>query len=183
MISYSPTIRILIIAFIVIASCILASPVQAAEQDSAQVSALLLQSRLEAIRLREDASQMQNFVFNPVTWVTHAVYGNMVAEDVIAMREKVDQLDKMRALGSDWQKTTIDQINPLVGELATTTNRVIETMKEQPFDRTQYNDYLKENYDCSKHLAALISESVSYGKTKTRLERIAGKLHYDQQRN
>src|ERR1700733_468519 len=80
-----------------IACLVLAPPLKAADQDSIQVSDLFSQAKLEAIRLREDASQMQNFVLNEVTWDTHAVYATMIVQDIVAMREKVDQLDRARS--------------------------------------------------------------------------------------
>ena len=94
---------ILILGFLAIAWLFVPPAAKAAETDSVEVSNMLSMAKLEAIRLREDANQMQNFVANQVTWDTHAVYATMIAQDIIAMQEKVDQLDKVRGKGSDWQ--------------------------------------------------------------------------------
>lgn len=144
------------------------SPLNAADQDPVQVSRLLSLARLEAIRLREDTNQMRKFVLNDVTWETHAVYATMILDDIRAMREKVEQLDRARSSGLDWQKSVIDQINPMMNDLAATTEKVYQTMDQKPFDRTVYNEFLESNYDHAGKLARLISDSVYYVKTRGR---------------
>jgi len=159
--------------------CFVFSPVTkaaAADEDSAQVSALLSQAKLEAIRLREDANQMRDFVRNNVTWDTHAAYSALIADDIVAMLDKINQLDKARSTGSLWQQAAIDKIKPLMKELATTTNEVAASMLAKPLDRTEFNEYLQANYDNAEQLAALISNFVDYGKAKHRLEASEAKL-------
>ena len=92
------------------------------------------------------------------------------------MQEKVDQLDKARSMGSDWQQSAIDRIKPLLKELTATIIAVSDTMLTHPFDKTEYNEYLEANYDYATQLAALISDTVDYGKTKARMEKAAARL-------
>lgn len=162
--------------------CFVFSPVtkaKSADTDSAQISELFSQAKLEAIRLREDANQMKDFVRNDVAWDTHAAYATMIADDIVAMLHKIDQLEKARGTGSPWQQTAIDRIGPLMKELATTTDAVARTMLVKPLDRTEFNEYLQANYDNAERLAALISDFVDYGKAKHRLEASAAKLKLD----
>ena len=168
--------QILVLASLAIAWLLIPPAANAAATDSLEVSNILSAAKLEAIRLREDANQMQNFVANQVTWDTHAVYATRVAQDIIAMQEKVDQLDKARSLGSEWQQSAIDRIRPLLKELTATIIAVSDTMLTHPFDKTEYNEYLEANYDYATQLAALISDTVDYGKTKARMEKAAAKL-------
>ena len=162
--------------------CFVFSPVtkaKAADEDSAQVSALLSQAKLEAIRLREDANQMKDFVRSNVAWDTHAAYSAIIADDIVAMLNKIAELDKSRSMGSPWQQAAIDRIKPLMKELAANMDAVAASMLEKPFDRTEFNEYLQANYDNSERLAALISDFVDYGKAKHRLEASAAKLRLD----
>ena len=170
-------IRILSVMFVGIACLGLVPSLRAEDADSAQLWHLLSQARLEAIRLREDTNQMRDFVWNNVMWSTHAVYASMIIDDVAAMREKVGRLDLARNEGSAWQQAAIDELNPLMNEITTTSESVVTTMDRKPFDRSQYNEYLEANYDHAQHLAALISNSVRYSKEKNRLERARVKLH------
>jgi hypothetical protein len=162
--------------------CLAFSPltnVRAADEDSAQVSALLSQTKLEAIRLREDANQMKDFVRSNVAWDTHAAYSGLIADDIVAMLDKINQLDRARSSGSAWQQNAIDKIKPLMKELAATTEALAKAMLEKPIDRTEFNEYLQANYDNAEQLAALISNFVDYGKAKHRLEASAAKLKLD----
>src|SRR5678809_1297387 len=114
--------------------CLAFSPltnVRAADEDSAQVSALLSQTKLEAIRLREDANQMKDFVRSIVAWDTHAAYSGLIADDIVAMLDKINQLDRARSSGSAWQQNAIDKIKPLMKELAATTEALAKAMLEK----------------------------------------------------
>jgi len=166
----------LAVMFVGIACLLLAPPFKAQSQDSIQASNLLSYAKREAISLREDADQMQYLVLAGVTWDTQAVYAKTIAKDISEMRAAVDKLDKARGSSSPWQKAAIDQINPLMKELATTTENVFETMDQKPFDKSQYYEYLEANHDHAEHLAALISEYVSYGNAKARLQKAAERI-------
>lgn len=175
--------RILCVILMGIVCLVPVLPLNAADQNPTEISRLLSLARLEAIRLREDTNQMRNFVLNDVTWETHAVYATMILDDIRAMREKVEQLDMARNSGRDWQKSVIDQIHPLMNELATTTEEICETVNDRPFDRTLYNGYLETNFDHAEKLAALISDSVHYGNAKVWDQKNREKLHSTDETN
>jgi hypothetical protein len=184
MIMTTNSVRRFVTAAILGIVCFVFSPltsVKAADEDSTQVSTLLSQAKLEAIRLREDSNQMNDFVRSNVAWDTHAAYSSIIADDIVAMLDKINQLDKARSSGSPWQQAAIDKIKPLMKELATTMEGLAAVMLEKPMDRTEFNEYLQANYDNAEQLAALISNFVDYGKAKHRLETTAAKLKLEAQ--
>lgn len=153
---------------------------KAANEDSAQVSKLLSDAKAQAYQLSEDAAQMYSFtqVTHGVSWEGHADAITQIKEDVNRLAKQLTKLNDARNEGSDWQKTAIDRIAPMLKELASNTTAVIDRLNKNPkgINSDAYKDYLEANADESAHLSRLISDFVDYGKTKKRLETVTGRL-------
>jgi hypothetical protein len=144
--------------------------------DSEQVSKLLSEAQTMSFQLKDDAATMESFSRMNVGWETHAAAINQVKDHVNALGKQAAKLQEAKATASPWQKAAIDRINPFLDELACYTYAVIEHIKDRKHNPTEYQDYLETNADYASDLAALIGNSVDYGKAKQRMDRLAAKL-------
>jgi hypothetical protein len=165
---------------LVLAGFVAISPVVKAADaaDSEQVSQLLSDARTDAFQLKEDASTMHLYSTSNLSWQTHAAKVNLIKEHINAVGRHLAKLEELRGEASPWQKTAIDRIRPLLKELASNTEAIIEYLNKNPgrLRAPEYRDFLEANADQSEQLAALIGDFVDYGKTKQRLERLRDKL-------
>jgi hypothetical protein len=145
--------------------------------DSEQVSKLLSEAKTLAFQVKEDAGTMESFTWMNVSWETHAVQINQIADHLNALGRQVAKLNDVRDTASPWQKTAIDRITPFLDEMGGYTSAVIEHIRRQPrHTLAEYQDYLETNADYARDLASTIANFVDYGKTKEKLERLANKL-------
>ena len=114
-------------------------------QSTSLFSAILSKSKLEAIRLREDANQMKDITRNNAAWDSHAAYSAIIADDIDTMIDKINPGDEARGSDSPWQQAAIDKIKPLMKELATTMEAVFTVMLTKPMDRTEFKAPVRSN--------------------------------------
>ena len=124
--------------------------------DSDQVSKLLSEAKTLAFQVKEDAETMESYSRSNVTWERHAVAIAQIKEHVNALGRQVANLDEL----SGYTEAVIEHINK----------------KPKLLTTAEYKDYLEANADYSGDLAAMIGDFVDYGRTKQRMERLAGKL-------
>ena len=162
------------------AGAVVMSPALAASyvQDSDYVSQLLSDAKTQTFQLREDASTMESFTRSNLGWESHAATVNEMKEHINAAGRTLAKLDDARKTASPWQATAIDRIKPLLKEIASNTETVIEYINKNPkrLFMNQYKDYIEANADVADKLAGLIGDFVEYGNTKNRLERLSSKL-------
>jgi len=155
--------------------------VRAADEDSAKVSKLLSEAKGMAFQLSEDASEMYSFSQmsgGPTSWESHADASQRIKDDVNRLAGQLTKLNAARSEGSEWQKSAIDRIAPILKELAANTTSVIDRLNKNPkgLNSDSYKEYLEANADDASHLSSLISDFVDYGKSKRRLENLTNKL-------
>ncbi len=145
--------------------------------DSEQVSKLLSEAKTMAFQLKEDAVTMESYTRMNVSWESHAAAINQIKDHVNALARQEAKLKEAKGAGSPWQKTAIDRVTPFLDELTGYTYAVIEHINgEVKHTPAEYKDYLEANADYATDLAAMIADFVDYGKTKDRMQRLAGKL-------
>jgi len=95
-----------------------------------------------------------------------------------AVRRQVTRLNDVRSNASSWQKTTIDRIAPLLQELASDAEALINRINQNPkrLNNGEYKDYIKVNTDLAAELVALVGNFVDYGRTREQLEHLTNKL-------
>lgn len=154
--------------------------VRAADNDSAQVTKLLSETKTMAFQLKEDAVLMEGFNVNPVGRETQAVAINTIRDHINALGKQVAKLKAVEDEASPWQKAAIERINPYLEEMAGYTEAVIETINRAPqHNFAEYRDYLEANADYATDLAAMIGDFVSYGNAKDRVEHLGAKLEVE----
>lgn len=88
------------------------------------------------------------------------------------------KLEAVRENASPSQRTAIDRIRPILKDLASNTESIIDYLTKHP-ERLRlpaYQDYLEANADHFEDLAALISDFANYGRNQGRMEHLKDKL-------
>jgi len=146
--------------------------------ESAGVQDLLYQAREEAVGLDRDADQMEALVRSDIDWQTHADYLESVKTHVNRLASLIDKLQAEREDASPWQQQTIDRVVPMLREIAANTSNAINHLNENHVRPVSgdYPTWLRANAETSHELAELISDTIHYGQTRARLEKLAGEL-------
>ena|ERR1051326_1867821 len=151
------------------------------KMDSEEVTKLLGEVQTEAVELKMDAEKMESYTINKLSWESHAHAVQQIREHVNATGRLLTRLNENRALASPWQEQAIDEITPLLRELAANTTAVIEHLdaNKTRLHSAEYKEYLTANYEVSKELSALITDFVDYAKHKNRFEHLTNKLEIE----
>jgi hypothetical protein len=156
------------------------SPIARAVEPGANeaVSKTLAEAKNQAIQIKDDAQLMETFTWSNVDDKTQGVVVNQVREHVNTLGRQLATLKAERASAEPWQKTAIDRIAPLLSDLSSDTEMVIDQLNGTN-GRLNFKDYkelLEAHADESTELATLISDFVDYGRTKERLARLTAKI-------
>ena len=149
-----------------------ASAVQNAE--NADVQDLLYQAREQAVGLDRDAEEMETFVRSDLDWQTHAAYLEGVKEHINHLAAIIEKLQAERDKASPWQQQAIDRVIPLLHELATNTTNAINHLNQNQVRPVSgdYPTWLRENAETAHELATMISDTIQYGQTRSRLHKL-----------
>jgi hypothetical protein len=147
--------------------------------DSKGVSDLLSQAKTQAIQLKNDAADMESFTLSTLSWQSHAAKITEIKEHVNAVGKTVSKLNQAKDTASPWQKTAIERVNPVMGELAMNVEATINHLnKEQGrlLNTQEHKDYLKSSAELATRMASVVSDFVDYGQTKAKFEELSHKL-------
>jgi hypothetical protein len=146
--------------------------------DSEQVNKLLSDAKTQAFELKEDAATMETYSRSNLSWESHAAAIIQMKEHVNEAGRQLKKLEDIRGTASPWHATAIERIRPLLKQLASDTEAVIERVNSSRgrIHTGDYKEYLEANADSAEDLAQLIADFVDYGKTKDKLERLTDKL-------
>jgi hypothetical protein len=149
-------------------------------QDSDRVSELLSTARAQTLELKSDIQSMDFFTGSEFGWESHVSIVDEYKNHIGAIRRQVATLDEARSMAPPLQKTTIDQIGPLLQAMASAAEALINRINQNPkrLSSAEYKDYIKVNADLASELASLVGSFIDYGKTKQQLERIAEKIDH-----
>lgn len=146
--------------------------------DSAHITKLLADAKAEAVQLKDDSADMESFTKSKLSWQSYAGKVEMIKEHVNNSGKLLAQLKDDQVMGSPWQQTAIDRIEPLLKELAVNTETTINYLNENrpKIHFTEFKDYVRANYELATDLELLIRDFVNYGEAKEKMERIGNKL-------
>ncbi len=168
----------LIVGYLLVSPAIASA--QTATMDSEEVSELLSQANAEAHQLEFDAGHMIKYPLSELSDESHANKINEIKEHVNKCGKLLTKLQDARETGSEWQQQAIDEILPLLKQIAANTTSAIEHIKSNrghlKVNPAGYQAYLKANFQLSKELAAMISDYIEYGKHKAEFDRLGEKL-------
>jgi len=179
------SIALLVILGLLVVVCLGMPPaLNAADKstlDNEAISKLLADAKTQAIDLKKAAEQLESFTRTKASWESHAGMIEKMKEQINETGKLLAKMTDLRSSGTPWQQQAIDQITPLLKELATNTTATIDHLKanRSRLNTPEYRDYVIANYDVATELTALISDFVDYGRTKARLENLTNKLEIE----
>lgn len=104
----------------------------AEDVSSQQVSELLAQAKAQAVVLKSDVDTMDFFAGSTSNWGAHASIVGIYRGHINAIRLLAAKLDEARNAASASQKTTIDRILPLLNEMTSSTEALIDNIDKDP---------------------------------------------------
>ncbi len=143
----------------------------AENQDVRNLLSLAVQ---QSAALSYDADQMQGLLHSDVSWQTHETLLSTVKEHVNQLGRTIAKLQAERGEASTWQQRGIDRLLPLLRELAENTTAAINHLNKNQIRPVSgnYAEYLDDNADMAHELNQVISATVQYGHTRTKLEKL-----------
>jgi len=168
-------LRLLPIVFV---SCSHLTPADG--QDSDRVFELLSTAKTQALELKSDIQSIDFFTGTDFGWESHISIVNEYKNHIGAIRRQATTLDEARSIASPFQKTTIDRIEPLLRDMASAAETLINRINQNPkrLNSAEYKDYIRVNADLASELASLVGNFIDYGRTKQQLEGIADKIDH-----
>lgn len=157
----------------------LASAWTPAFSDSAEATRLLQEAKTSAARLHRDAMQMETYTRSKLSWQSHAAQINAIKEHINSAGKVVTGLHNARDGAEAWQQDAIDKITPLLQELASNTESIINHLndKKQTW-HPEYEGYVRSNAELSADLSKLISDYIEYDSAKGKTQELGKKLGF-----
>jgi hypothetical protein len=121
---------------------------------------------------------MEAFTRLQLTWESHTRQISLIKEHINKAGELLSELHANRENAAPWQKQAIDQITPLLHELASNTGAAIEHLAKNPtrLHDLAYKDYVAANYHTAEKLVALIGNYIDYGEASEKLGELSQKV-------
>jgi len=146
--------------------------------DSTHINKLLSEAETYSSQAAKDSDELESYTRSPLGWETHNAQLNVIREHVNHLGEIVGQLNDARGMGSPWQQTAIDRINPLMNEIAEQLTATIQHLNDHPTQvhMKPYQDFARATYEVNRRAARMISEFVQYEKATARAGTLEQKL-------
>ena len=166
-------------ALLVVGCLVIPTELKAIEPGgSAEITKLLADAKAEAVQLKDDAEDLESLVKSKLSWESYARKVEMIKEHINNTGKLLTKLQDAQVTGAPWQQTAIQQIDPLLRELAANTEATINHLNENRANIhfAQFKDYVRANYELAMDLEALIRDFVNYGEAKDKIERLGKRL-------
>jgi hypothetical protein len=152
--------------------------VRAQYADSEEISALLTQAKSHVVQMEDDAAVLDSFARSKLSWKSHANKLNQIREHINSLGQVNKQLTEKRTEGSPWQQKAIDQIDPLLHEMASTLTGTINHLNQQPsrIHMREYREYAHSNHELASKTARMIRDFVDYDEAKAEAEALEARL-------
>ena len=147
--------------------------------DSEEISKLLTDAKSHAVLAEDDAAMLESFTRSQRPWQLHSKKLDDIRDHVNALGKVSKQLADLRSEGSSWQQAAIDQIDPLLREMAGQLSMTIKHLRENQsrVHMQAYRDYAHESYELAVKTAGMIQSFVEYDKAKSKAEALEAKLN------
>jgi hypothetical protein len=147
-------------------------------RDSAVINELLEEVRMEAAQLDVDAEALLFMDRSPLFRQAHMQQLNTIRTHINEIGKLEQRMQEERASGSAWQQRALDQVRPLLQQMADNLTQAIEH-----YNRTRhashigpYADYLQANADLASRLRAMVNDAVQYAKAKSEFDARSAKM-------
>jgi hypothetical protein len=151
-------------------------------QDSERIRELLSDAKGHALEAEKDASTLEAYTRSRLSWRTHGTQLTAMKEHVNELGKIASEMNELKAEGSPWQQSAIQQVRPLLQEMASNLNKAIEHLNENQahIHMQTFRDYAQTNYELAKRTADLIRDFVDYDEAKSTAESLEQKLELAQ---
>lgn len=147
--------------------------------DSAQATRLLERARTSATQLKNDSVEMESYAGTQLTWESHANQVNRIKEHINDSGKILAELHDVRGSAEPWQQEAIDKITPLLQNLASNTESIIDHLNERNQTwHPEYRGYLESNAEMATDLSNLIRDYIDYGKARSKTESLGKTLGF-----
>jgi hypothetical protein len=143
-----------------------------APRDSEQVMKLLKEARSEAVKLQLEAEKLESYKNSGLNRVSQARQLEVTKGHVNELGKTLDKLEARKGEASPWQQKAIEEMRPLLEQLAERTTQAIEHVNENPWQlrHPDYHEMLADKSDLATQLADILDDHIKYGETKAELE-------------
>lgn len=146
--------------------------------DSAAISKLLDQVKLDAVQATNDAERMESYTRSRASWQSHADRLNSMKEHINSMGKDLAELSTLRAEGSPWQQEAIDRIEPILRSMADHLTAMIEHLSanQSKVHLPPYVAYVTANVELSNQMLTTVKDFLAYGEARAKVDALEGKL-------
>ncbi len=167
-------------ALLVLATVFVIGPkaISAQSPDSEEISRLLIEAKRHAVEAEYDADTLATFTRSKISWQAHSTQLELIREHINSLGKVDKDLRDLRATGSPWQQKAIDQIHPLLVEMAELLRTTIRHLGENPnrINQKEYRDYAYANYQVADRIAGMIRNYVEYDEAQSKIAALEAKL-------
>ncbi len=149
------------------------------QSDNANVTSLFSRAKTTLVKIKKDAAEMESYTRSSgLSWKTHSASLDRIKADVNELGTYVQGLKTQRDSGSAWQQSAIDQVSPLMSDLATNMNAAIDHLNNNKSRPTAapYPEYLRANVRIANDLSGEINDILDYAQAKATMDRLGEKL-------
>ncbi len=154
----------------------------AATPDSTKITQLLNDAKSHAVEAQGDAATLEAYTRSRVSWKLHSYELDSMKLHVNEMGKIAVELQDLEPLGSDWQKQAIQQVMPLLRDMAGNLTKTIQHLNENQAQvhMSAYREYTRTNYQLAKRTADLIRDFVDYDEARATTASLEDKLELAQ---
>ena len=146
------------------------------------IQSLMKGAKAQALELRRDSEQLNELTRAMAGWDSYTAVVDNVKCHLDDTARLLDKLQNARGTGTPFEQAMIDQIRPLLREMAARTNATIKNLDENwswiqswPF---AFLDYLSANVDLAVKTETLIRDLVDYGQAHEAFEPFSATIEY-----
>lgn len=152
--------------------------VYAQTNDSPEISHLLNEARYYSMQADRDATELESYTRSKVSWHTHAQTLESIKNHVNNMGKLLQQMQDIKSEGSPWQQNAIDQIDPMLRQMADHLTTTIEYGNDHPnlVHMMKFQNYVQAMATFAADTHQLISDVVAYDQARAKAQMLEQKL-------
>lgn len=159
-------------------SALLVLPEMQTAAIAADLATLFQEARTTAAQLKADAATMETYTRGNLNWQSHGAQITEIKERINKAGSILSDMQAARADAKPWHQDAIDRITPVLKELASNTEAVINHINANPsqLKMPTYKGYLKDNAELAAELANIVGDTVNADNIRTKIEALQVKL-------
>jgi hypothetical protein len=171
-------LRITALAAMALMFAFSARMVSAQSADSKEISNLLALAKSHAVEAEDDAADLDSFARSQLHWRSHLVKLEQIRSHINSLGQIHKELMDKRSEGAPWQQKAVDQIDPLIREMAALLTTTINHFNENPsrIHFQAYREYAHSNYEVASKTSRMIRDLVDYDEAKSKAESFEAQL-------